>query len=168
MNTLLSLQGKPLAESTGEVAYGASFVEWFSEEAKRVYGDVIPSPAVDRRTFVINEPVGVAAMITPVSCRSVLIISTLVISSPSMFQWNFPLAMVTRKVAPALAVGCTVVVKPSEETPFSALALAEVPSPPPLSHPPPPPPPPPPLSPPPLSFFPIILSFPALSSGRLS
>jgi len=98
-------QGKPLAESQGEVAYGASFIEWFSEEAKRVYGDVIPEPIPGRRIVVIKQPIGVVAAITP---------------------WNFPNAMITRKIAPALAVGCTVVVKPAQNTPFSALALAEL------------------------------------------
>jgi succinate-semialdehyde dehydrogenase/glutarate-semialdehyde dehydrogenase len=96
-------QGKPLTESRGEVAYAASFLEWFSEEAKRVYGDTIPGHQSDKRILVVKEPVGVVACITP---------------------WNFPLAMITRKVGPALAVGCTVVVKPAEQTPFSALALA--------------------------------------------
>jgi succinate-semialdehyde dehydrogenase/glutarate-semialdehyde dehydrogenase len=98
-------QGKPLAESKGEVAYGASFVEWFSEEGKRVYGDTIPQPTKDKRLLVIKEPIGVCAAITP---------------------WNFPIAMITRKVAPALAAGCVVVVKPAGLTPFSALALAEL------------------------------------------
>jgi succinate-semialdehyde dehydrogenase/glutarate-semialdehyde dehydrogenase len=98
-------QGKPLAESRGEVAYGASFIEWFAEEAKRIYGDTIPTVASDRRLLVFKEPIGVAAAITP---------------------WNFPNAMITRKVAPALAAGCTVVVKPAEQTPLSALALAEL------------------------------------------
>ncbi|HWH84741.1 MAG TPA: NAD-dependent succinate-semialdehyde dehydrogenase [Burkholderiaceae bacterium] len=98
-------QGKPLAESRGEVAYGASFIEWFAEEGKRVYGDVIPAPTVDRRLVVIKQPIGVTAAITP---------------------WNFPIAMITRKVAPALAAGCTSVVKPAEATPLSALALAEL------------------------------------------
>ena len=96
-------QGKPLAEARGEVAYGASFVEWFAEEGKRVYGDVIPSFATDRRVIVTKEPIGVCAAITP---------------------WNFPIAMITRKVAPALAAGCTAVCKPAEATPLSALALA--------------------------------------------
>lgn len=96
-------QGKPLAEARGEVAYGASFIEWFAEEAKRTYGDTIPQTLPDRRYFVINQPVGVVAAITP---------------------WNFPLAMITRKTAPALAAGCPVVIKPSELTPFTALALA--------------------------------------------
>jgi succinate-semialdehyde dehydrogenase/glutarate-semialdehyde dehydrogenase len=98
-------QGKPLAEARGEVAYGASFIEWFAEEAKRIYGDTIPAPAVDRRIVAIKQPVGVVAAITP---------------------WNFPNAMITRKVGPALAAGCTVVVKPASQTPFSALALAEL------------------------------------------
>jgi len=98
-------QGKPLAEARGEVSYGASFVEWFAEEAKRVYGDVIPSPLADRRYLVIRQPVGVVAAITP---------------------WNFPVAMITRKCAPAMAAGCPVVVKPSELTPLCALALAEL------------------------------------------
>ena len=98
-------QGKPLSESRGEVAYGASFVEWFAEEAKRVYGDVIPQHVGSRRILVLKQPVGVCAAITP---------------------WNFPNAMITRKCAPALAAGCTVVVKPASQTPFSALALAEL------------------------------------------
>ncbi|MGQ3675862.1 NAD-dependent succinate-semialdehyde dehydrogenase [Xanthobacter sp. TB0139] len=98
-------QGKPLAEARGEVAYGASFIEWFAEEGKRVYGDVIPSHGADKRIVVIRQPIGVVAAITP---------------------WNFPNAMITRKVAPALAAGCTVVVKPGEDTPLSALALAEL------------------------------------------
>ena len=96
-------QGKPLAESRGEIAYAASFVEWFAEEAKRIYGDVIPAPSPDRKLIVVKQPVGVVAAITP---------------------WNFPSAMITRKCAPALAAGCTVVVKPAEQTPYSALALA--------------------------------------------
>lgn len=98
-------QGKPLAESRGEIAYAASFLEWFAEEAKRVYGDTIPHPLPGRRIVVIKQPVGVVAAITP---------------------WNFPAAMITRKVGPALAVGCTMVVKPAEDTPLSALALAEL------------------------------------------
>jgi succinate-semialdehyde dehydrogenase/glutarate-semialdehyde dehydrogenase len=102
---LTTEQGKPLAEARGEVAFGASFVEWFAEEARRVYGDVIPASQADRRLFVLKQPVGVCAAITP---------------------WNFPVAMVTRKVAPALAVGCTVVLKPAEQTPLCALALAEL------------------------------------------
>lgn len=102
---MTSEQGKPLAESKGEIAYAASFIEWFSEEAKRVYGDMIPSPAAGRRIMVIKQPVGVCAVITP---------------------WNFPAAMITRKVGPALAAGCTVVVKPAGQTPLSALALAEL------------------------------------------
>ena len=96
-------QGKPLAEAKGEVLYAASFIEWFAEEAKRVYGDTIPSPWTDRRLVVIKEPVGVCAAITP---------------------WNFPAAMITRKAGPALASGCTMVAKPAEATPLSALALA--------------------------------------------
>jgi len=98
-------QGKPLAESRGEIAYGASYIEWFAEEAKRVYGDTIPQPANDKRVLVIRQPVGVVACITP---------------------WNFPNAMLARKIAPALAVGCTVVCKPANETPLSALAMAEL------------------------------------------
>lgn len=98
-------QGKPLAEAMGEIAYGASFVEWFAEEAKRVYGDTIPAPAENRRIVVIKQPVGVVAAITP---------------------WNFPNAMITRKCAPALAAGCPVVIKPATATPYSALALAEL------------------------------------------
>ena len=98
-------QGKPIAESRGEVAYAASFLEWFGEEAKRVYGDTIPSPTRDKRIVVIKQPVGVVACITP---------------------WNFPLAMITRKAGPAIAAGCTVVLKPASQTPFSALALAEL------------------------------------------
>ena len=95
--------GKPLAEARGEVAYGASFVEWFAEEGKRAYGETIPATAADKRLVVIKQPIGVCAAITP---------------------WNFPLAMITRKVAPALAAGCTVVIKPAEQTPLTALALA--------------------------------------------
>lgn len=95
-------QGKPLAEARGEITYGASFVKWFAEEARRIEGSVIPSPTGDRQIVVMKEPVGVSAIVTP---------------------WNFPNAMITRKVAPALAAGCTVVIKPSEFTPFSALAL---------------------------------------------
>jgi succinate-semialdehyde dehydrogenase/glutarate-semialdehyde dehydrogenase len=102
---LTTEQGKPLAEAKGEIAYGASFVEWFAEEAKRIYGDVIPPHQADKRILVLKQPIGVAAMITP---------------------WNFPNAMITRKAAPALAAGCTVVLKPAEQTPFSALALAEL------------------------------------------
>jgi succinate-semialdehyde dehydrogenase / glutarate-semialdehyde dehydrogenase len=98
-------QGKPLAESRGEVAYAAAFFEWFGEEAKRVYGDTIPQHQADKRIVVIKQPIGVVACITP---------------------WNFPLAMITRKVGPAIASGCTVVAKPAEQTPFSALALAEL------------------------------------------
>jgi succinate-semialdehyde dehydrogenase / glutarate-semialdehyde dehydrogenase len=102
---LTTEQGKPLAEAKGEIVYGASFVEWFAEEAKRVYGDVIPSPTNDRRLIVIKQPIGVVGAITP---------------------WNFPNAMITRKVSPGLAAGCTFVLKPAEQTPFSALALAEL------------------------------------------
>jgi len=102
---LTTEQGKPLAEAKGEIVYGASFIEWFAEEAKRVYGDVIPTPANDRRLLVIKQAIGVCGAITP---------------------WNFPNAMITRKVAPGLAAGCTFVLKPAEQTPFSALALAEL------------------------------------------
>src|SRR5688572_19764299 len=102
---LTAEQGKPLVEARGEIAYGASFIEWFAEEGKRAYGDVIPTHAADKRVLVIKQPVGVAAMITP---------------------WNFPNAMITRKAAPALAAGCTVVLKPAEQTPLSALAMAEL------------------------------------------
>lgn len=97
--------GKPYPEAQGEVAYGASFVEWFAEEAKRVDGDVLQSPRADQRILVIRQPIGVCAAITP---------------------WNFPFAMITRKVAPALAAGCAIVVKPAEQTPLTALALAEL------------------------------------------
>ncbi|MGC1728680.1 MAG: NAD-dependent succinate-semialdehyde dehydrogenase, partial [Steroidobacteraceae bacterium] len=96
-------QGKPLAESKGEIAYAAAFIEWFAEEGKRLYGDVIPGHQADKRLLVLRQPVGVVAAITP---------------------WNFPAAMITRKAGPALAAGCTVVVKPASQTPFSALALA--------------------------------------------
>ncbi|TQS69981.1 NAD-dependent succinate-semialdehyde dehydrogenase [Rhodobacteraceae bacterium] len=96
-------QGKPLPEARGEVLYAASFVEWFAEEAKRVYGDTIPAPTSENRLFVLRQPIGVCAAITP---------------------WNFPAAMITRKAAPALAAGCTMIVKPAEQTPLSALALA--------------------------------------------
>jgi succinate-semialdehyde dehydrogenase/glutarate-semialdehyde dehydrogenase len=102
---LTTEQGKPLAEAKGELNSGAAYVEWFAEEARRVYGDVIPTVAADRRLLVVKEPVGVCGAITP---------------------WNFPSSMITRKVAPALAAGCTVVIKPAEATPFSALALAEL------------------------------------------
>jgi succinate-semialdehyde dehydrogenase/glutarate-semialdehyde dehydrogenase len=98
-------QGKPLPEAKGEIAYGASFIEWFAEEGKRVYGDVIPAPASDKKLMVIKQPVGVVASITP---------------------WNFPNAMIARKAAAALAAGCTFVVRPSESTPLSALAMAEL------------------------------------------
>ena len=102
---LTAEQGKPLAEARGEVIYGASFIEWFAEEAKRVYGETIPTTDNGKRYLVLKQPVGVCAAITP---------------------WNFPIAMITRKVAPALAAGCTVVIKPAEQTPLSALALAEL------------------------------------------
>ncbi|HEU0204149.1 MAG TPA: NAD-dependent succinate-semialdehyde dehydrogenase [Burkholderiaceae bacterium] len=98
-------QGKPLSEARGEVAFAASFIEWFAEEARRVYGETIPATDDDKRYLVIKQPVGVCAAITP---------------------WNFPIAMITRKVAPALAAGCTVVLKPAEQTPLSALAVAEL------------------------------------------
>jgi len=98
-------QGKPLAESRGEIAYGASFIEWFAEEGKRVYGDVIPHPRAGQRILTLKQPIGVVAAITP---------------------WNFPNAMLTRKVGPALAAGCSVVLKPASATPLSALALAEL------------------------------------------
>src|SRR5579871_2798438 len=98
-------QGKPLAESRGEIAYAASFIEWFAEEGKRVYGDTIPGHARDKRIVVLKQPIGVCAAITP---------------------WNFPSAMITRKAGPALAAGCTMVLKPASQTPFSALALAEL------------------------------------------
>ncbi|MFM9914960.1 MAG: NAD-dependent succinate-semialdehyde dehydrogenase [Rhizobacter sp.] len=98
-------QGKPLAEARGEVTYGASFIEWFAEEAKRVYGETVPTTDANKRYLVIKQPIGVCAAITP---------------------WNFPIAMITRKVAPALAAGCTVVIKPAEQTPLSALAVAEL------------------------------------------
>ncbi len=102
---MVSEQGKPLSEARGEIEYAASFIEWFSEEARRVYGDVVPSPWADRRMFTLRQPVGVAALITP---------------------WNFPAAMLTRKAGAALAAGCTVVAKPASQTPFTALALAEL------------------------------------------
>jgi succinate-semialdehyde dehydrogenase/glutarate-semialdehyde dehydrogenase len=102
---LTAEQGKPLAEARGEIAYGASFLEWFAEQGKRVYGETIPSTDPAKRYLVIQQPVGVCAAITP---------------------WNFPLAMITRKVAPALAAGCTVVIKPAEQTPLTALAAAEL------------------------------------------
>ena len=102
---MTSEQGKPLAESRGEIAYAASFVEWFGEEAKRVYGDVINHPQPGRRIVVLKQPIGVVASITP---------------------WNFPAAMITRKCAPALAAGCPVVIRPASQTPFTALALAEL------------------------------------------
>ncbi len=102
---LTAEQGKPLAEARGEVVYGASFIEWFAEEAKRVYGETIPTTDNNKRYLVLKQPVGVCAAITP---------------------WNFPIAMITRKVAPALAAGCPVVIKPAEQTPLSALAVAEL------------------------------------------
>ncbi|HSO18074.1 MAG TPA: NAD-dependent succinate-semialdehyde dehydrogenase [Desulfosarcina sp.] len=102
---LTTEQGKPLAEARGEVAYAASFIQWFAEEAKRIYGDTIPSASTDQRILVVRQPVGVCAAVTP---------------------WNFPAAMITRKVGPALAAGCTVVVKPASQTPLTALALAEL------------------------------------------
>src|SRR5688572_22611499 len=102
---LSSEQGKPIAEARGEILYAASFIEWFAEEAKRTYGEVIPSPRTDARIVVIQQPVGVTAAITP---------------------WNFPAAMITRKAGPALAAGCTMVLKPAMQTPLTALALAEL------------------------------------------
>ena len=106
MARLMTLeQGKPLAEAKGEVVYGASFIEWFAEEAKRIYGDTIPQHQPDKRIVVVKQPVGVVAAITP---------------------WNFPNAMITRKCAPALAAGCPVVIKPATQTPYSAFALAEL------------------------------------------
>jgi succinate-semialdehyde dehydrogenase/glutarate-semialdehyde dehydrogenase len=104
-NIMTAEQGKPISEARGEVRYGASFIEWFAEEGKRVYGDIIPPHGPNMRLLVTKQPVGVVGAITP---------------------WNFPNAMITRKVAPALAAGCTVVIKPSDETPLSALALAEL------------------------------------------
>ena len=98
-------QGKPLSESRGEIAYAASFIEWFAEEGKRIYGDTIPQHQADKRIVVLKEPIGVCAAITP---------------------WNFPAAMITRKAGPALAAGCTMVVKPATATPYSALAMAEL------------------------------------------
>ena len=106
LSRILTLeQGKPLAEAQGEIAYGASFIEWFAEEGKRVYGDTIPAPSNDKRIIVIKQPVGVVAAITP---------------------WNFPNAMIARKAAAALAAGCTFVVRPATQTPLSALAMAEL------------------------------------------
>ncbi|SHO63396.1 succinate semialdehyde dehydrogenase [Pseudoxanthobacter soli DSM 19599] len=98
-------QGKPLAEAKGEIVYAASFIEWFAEEAKRVYGDVIPAPQTDKRLIVLKQPVGICAAITP---------------------WNFPAAMITRKAAPALAAGCVMIVKPAEQTPLTALAIGQL------------------------------------------
>lgn len=103
--TLTTEQGKPLAEAKGEIVYANSFITWFAEEGKRIYGETIPATHPNKRIFVHKQPVGVVAAITP---------------------WNFPAAMITRKVGPALAAGCTVVLKPSEETPFTALKLAEL------------------------------------------
>ena len=102
---MTSEQGKPLAESRGEIAYAASYVQWFAEEARRIYGSTVPAPWADKRIIVTKEPVGVCAAITP---------------------WNFPAAMITRKGAPALAAGCTIIVKPAQQTPLSALAMAEL------------------------------------------
>ncbi|TCW33489.1 NADP-dependent succinate-semialdehyde dehydrogenase [Gulbenkiania mobilis] len=102
---LTAEQGKPLAEARGEIAYGASYIEWYAEEGKRIYGDMIPAPGPDRRILVTKEPIGVTAAITP---------------------WNFPNAMITRKAAPALAAGCPMVVRPASQTPLSALAIAEL------------------------------------------
>jgi succinate-semialdehyde dehydrogenase/glutarate-semialdehyde dehydrogenase len=102
---MTSEQGKPLSEAKGEITYAASYIEWFAEEARRVYGEMVPSPWQDKRILVTREPVGVCAAITP---------------------WNFPAAMITRKVAPALAAGCAIIVKPAEQTPLSALAMAEL------------------------------------------
>jgi len=98
-------QGKPLAESRGEIAYAASFIEWFAEEGKRLYGDIIPGHQADKRIMVLRQPIGVVAAITP---------------------WNFPAAMITRKAGPALGAGCSIVIKPAQQTPFSALAMAEL------------------------------------------
>jgi succinate-semialdehyde dehydrogenase/glutarate-semialdehyde dehydrogenase len=106
LGTILTIeQGKPLAEAKGEIAYGAAFIDWFSEEAKRVYGDTIPAPSGDKRIVIIKQPVGVVAAITP---------------------WNFPNAMMARKAAAALAAGCTFIVRPASQTPLSALAMAEL------------------------------------------
>src|SRR5579872_1205613 len=102
---MTSEQGKPLSESLGEIGYAASFIEWFAEEAKRLYGDVIPGHQADKRILVLRQPIGVVAAITP---------------------WNFPAAMITRKAAPALAAGCTFVCRPASQTPYSALALADL------------------------------------------
>jgi succinate-semialdehyde dehydrogenase/glutarate-semialdehyde dehydrogenase len=102
---LTAEQGKPLAEARGEVIYGASFIEWFAEEGRRIYGETIPTTDPNKRYLVIKQPIGVCAAITP---------------------WNFPIAMITRKVAPALAAGCPVIIKPAEQTPLSALAVAEL------------------------------------------
>jgi len=98
-------QGKPLVESKGEIAYASSFIDWFAEEGKRIYGDVIPTPQSDKRLLVLRQPIGVVAAVTP---------------------WNFPAAMITRKAGPALAAGCTFVCRPSQLTPYSALAMVEL------------------------------------------
>src|SRR5260370_29196179 len=98
-------QGKPLAESKGEIAYAASFIDWFAEEGKRLYGDVIPTHQADKRLLVLRQPIGVVAAITP---------------------WNFPAAMITRKAGPALAAGCTFVCKPPQQTPYSPLAAPQL------------------------------------------
>ncbi|MBZ2347875.1 aldehyde dehydrogenase family protein, partial [Escherichia coli] len=98
-------QSKPVAEAEGEITYAASFIEWFAEQGKRTNGEIIPSPSSDKRLMVIKQGIGVCAAITP---------------------WNFPAAMITRKAAPALAAGCTMVIKPANETPYTALALAEL------------------------------------------
>ena len=100
-------QGKPLAEATGEIVYGASFIEWFAEEGRRIYGDMIPGHQPDKRIMVMKQPIGVVAAITP---------------------WNFPNAMITRKAGPAFAAGCAMVLKPASQTPFSAIAIAFWPS----------------------------------------
>lgn len=100
---LTAEQGKPLAEAKGEIAYGASFIEWFAEEARRIYGDIVPGHQKDKRILVLKQPIGVVAAVTP---------------------WNFPNAMITRKAGPAFAAGCAMVLKPASQTPFSAIALA--------------------------------------------
>jgi len=104
-NILTLENGKPYAEALGEIKYSATFIEWFAQEARRVYGDVIPAALKDHKTVIVKQPVGVVGVITP---------------------WNFPCAMITRKISAALAAGCTVVIKPAPETPYSALALAEL------------------------------------------
>lgn len=130
-----------MKESLAEIAYSASFLEWFSEEARRVYGDIVAPTANDRKILLLKQPVGVASIITPVSnsshsfsinCRRCDLLPISIYNSDNLTppflhsQWNFPSAMITRKVGAAMAVGCTVVVKPAEDTPLSALALAEV------------------------------------------